>query len=83
MTKTAPAVGSLVRRCGGEIIYRVDQSWATGCAAEATVTEAVKVAGRQARPLHYSERRVSLAVTERNGKQILIDHRWNAWEVVG
>lgn len=78
-----PGVGTLVRRCGGEILYRVVESRATGCRVEATVTQIVKVAGRQPRPLHYSERRASLAlVTKPDGRKILIDGQWGAWEVV-
>jgi hypothetical protein len=78
-----PAVGQLVRRTGGEIPYRVVSATARGCSVEATVTEAVKVTGRQPRRLHYSERRASLALSEVNGRKVLIDGRWNTWEVIG
>jgi nitrate/nitrite transporter NarK len=77
-TTAVPEVGALVRKVGGEIAYRVTSSRATGCNVEATVTECTPVAGRAARPLHYSEKRASLALS--NG--ILIDDRWNAWEVI-
>lgn len=77
-TKT-PEVGSLVRKVGGDIVYRVVSSRPTGCNVEATVSEHVYVVGRQARPLHYSEKRASLAFT-RDGH--LIDERWNCWEVI-
>ena len=77
-----PAVGQLVRRAGGEIHYRVVAATARGCSVEATVTEFAPVAGRQPRPLHYSERRASLALCDVRGRKVLIDSRWNAWEVI-
>jgi hypothetical protein len=81
MTKTIPAVGSTVRPAASDkILYRVVSATEHGCYVEAIGTEVVDVAGRKARPLHYSEKRFSLAVSRDNG--VLFDGSWRAWQVV-
>lgn len=79
-TKQVPQVGSIVRPVGGEIRYRVVEAHAHGCRVEAIDTEVQTVDGRQPRPLHYSEKRASLAVSRTDGG--LFDDRWRAWEVI-
>lgn len=79
-TKSIPAIGSTVRPVGSDILYRVVDAHEHGCRVEAITTEVQMVPGRQARPLHYSEKRFSLAVSRTDGK--LFDDRWRGWEVV-
>lgn len=84
----APEVGSLVRRGGSEIAYRVIERHATGtgCRAEATVSEVTEVAGRQPRKLLAKEKCVSLAfsrsLSAERGRTILVDAEWRGWEVI-
>lgn len=80
MTKAVPQVGSIVRPVGGEIRYLVVAAHEHGCRVEAIDTEAATVDGRQPRPLHYSEKRASLAVSRVDGS--MFDDSWRTWEVV-
>lgn len=79
-TKQIPAVGSLVRPVGSELVYRVVESFEHGCRVEAVSTEATPVPGRQSRPLHYSEKRFSLACSRDTG--MLFDGSWRGWETI-
>lgn len=81
MNNTAvPAVGSIVHPAmTDKILYRVVQAGEYGCRVEAIGTEVVDVDGRKARPIHYSEKRFSLAVSRKDGT--LFDDRWRAWSV--
>jgi hypothetical protein len=79
-TKQVPQIGSTVRPIGSSILYRVVDAHAHGCRVEAITTEVETVPGRKARPLHYSEKRASLAVSRVDGS--LFDDCWRAWEVI-
>lgn len=75
-----PVVGSKVRPVGSEIVYQVVSALENGCLVEAISSEVVDADGRQARPLHYSEKRFLLAICRNTGK--LFDAGWRGWEVV-
>lgn len=80
MTRPAlPPVGSTVHPAGrDDMPYRVIAHVADlGVRVEAAFTEVVDVPGRRARPVHYSEKRATLAMTDRG----LIDDRWCGWTV--
>jgi hypothetical protein len=79
-TKKVPQVGETVRKIGGEIRYRVVETHEHGCRVEAIDTQLTAVPGRKARPLHYSEKRASLAVSRDDGR--LFDGEWRSWEVI-
>jgi hypothetical protein len=75
-----PAVGTIVHPAmTDKILYRVIERSEFGCRVEAIGTEVIDVDGRKARPLHYSEKRFSLAMSRTNGT--LFDDRWRAWSV--
>lgn len=80
MKRQVPKIGTIVRPVGSEIRYQVIDAHEYGCRVEAIDTEVVVADGRKARPLHYSEKRFSLAVSRDNGA--LFDDRWRAWEVL-
>jgi hypothetical protein len=48
--KSIPAVGSLVRPVGSDLVYRVVEAFKHGCCVEAVSTEVRDVPGRAARP---------------------------------
>jgi hypothetical protein len=79
-TKRVPQIGSVVRPVGSSIRYRVVDAHEHGCRVEAIDAEVQSVPGRKPRPLHYSEKRASLAVSRVDGS--LFDDSWRAWEVV-
>lgn len=79
-TKKIPAIGSIVRPATSDIKYRVISAHEHGCSVEAIDTHVETSPGRKPRPLHYSEKRASLAVCRTTGT--LFDARWNAWVVV-
>lgn len=79
-SKKIPGIGTTVRPVGSEITYRVVDVHAHGCRVEAIQTEIVRVVGRAAKPLHYSEKRFLLAVCRNTGR--LFDGQWRVWEVV-
>lgn len=80
MTSTILEIGAIVRPAmTDKILYRVVSVRATGCSVEAVGAEVVDVPGRRARPIHYSEKRFSLAFSRNGG---MFDDRWRAWTVV-
>lgn len=82
-TNGAPEIGSLVRRGGSEITYRVIERnpQGTGCRAQATVDEITEVAGRQPRKLRcvvYSATQDNTSETT-NLNAPLRRHQANQW----
>lgn len=82
LKKIIPKAGTLVRRCGTDLLYRVTRRSQYGCHAVATENETAEVPGRKPVLVHGSLRRVTLAASIIDGKSILIDGRWRIWEVV-
>jgi hypothetical protein len=79
-TKSLPAVGTVVHPAiTDKILYRVVEVSEHGCRVEAIGAEVVDVDGRQARPIHYSEKRHALSMSRTDGT--LFDGRWRAWTV--
>ena len=76
---TAPAVGTLMRRSGIDLAYRVVEvtSWGS-VRVEATADEVVDVPGRKPRKLWYDEKRATLTPTDLGW----IDDRWRGWSEV-